>query len=150
MSKGRDWYKEQLSKPEWMEFRQQVYARDEYACVDCGEDGVRLHCHHEYYVRGKLPWEYPLHALATVCDDCHDKRHKHFSKIPHATQEDADMWVLFSEVERHMLEDHLKERDARIRWLEDRGAVWENEGRFWGFVDKKGRDRFFDEDGNSM
>jgi hypothetical protein len=143
-------YQEQVQTPEWYTLRRQVYNRDDFACVDCGEDGVRIHCHHEYYVKGKLAWEYPLHAFVTLCDGCHEKRHKHFSKMSHATQEDAEMWLLFTLADAMMLEEHLKDRDNRIRWLEDRDAIWEGNGRYWCFVDKKGRSRCFDEDGKPM
>lgn len=35
-----------------------------------------LNIHHNYYVRGKKPWEYPNDALVTLCEDCHKKRHE--------------------------------------------------------------------------
>jgi len=34
-----------------------------------------LNVHHNYYIRGKKPWEYPDDALVTLCEDCHKKRH---------------------------------------------------------------------------
>lgn len=34
-----------------------------------------LNVHHNYYTRGKKPWEYPDDALVTLCEDCHKKRH---------------------------------------------------------------------------
>jgi len=38
---------------------------------------VTLHCHHNYYVEGKLPWEYPLEAMTTLCEVCHERLHGH-------------------------------------------------------------------------
>ncbi len=35
-----------------------------------------LHVHHKYYVKGKLPWEYPNEALVTLCETCHFDFHK--------------------------------------------------------------------------
>lgn len=35
-----------------------------------------LNIHHNYYVRGKKPWEYTNDALVTLCEDCHRKRHE--------------------------------------------------------------------------
>jgi len=36
-----------------------------------------LNIHHNYYIRGKKPWEYPNgDALVTLCEDCHKKRHQ--------------------------------------------------------------------------
>lgn len=42
---------------------------------------VELHVHHHYYVKGRLPWEYPDLALITLCHECHwDLHQKH--RIP--------------------------------------------------------------------
>lgn len=35
-----------------------------------------LNVHHQYYVQGLKPWEYPDDALITLCEDCHKKRHQ--------------------------------------------------------------------------
>lgn len=29
--------------------------------------------HHRYYLHGKDPWEYPLEALVTLCESCHEE-----------------------------------------------------------------------------
>lgn len=34
---------------------------------------VELHAHHEFYIQGRLPWEYPLEAMTTLCSECHSK-----------------------------------------------------------------------------
>lgn len=34
-----------------------------------------LNIHHQYYVRGKNPWEYDDDALVTLCEECHKKLH---------------------------------------------------------------------------
>jgi 5-methylcytosine-specific restriction endonuclease McrA len=34
-----------------------------------------LQVHHEYYILGKLPWDYPDESLITLCIDCHQKVH---------------------------------------------------------------------------
>jgi hypothetical protein len=49
------------------------------------------------------------------------------------------------DVEAERLEAELDERGQRIAKLEDQGANWNNEGRFWSLGDKT-----FDEDGNPM
>jgi formate-dependent nitrite reductase cytochrome c552 subunit len=150
MLSGREYYLAQLQMPEWKAKRSEIYERDGCTCVDCGKNGVRLHCHHDYYVKGKKPWEYPAYAFATLCDGCHDKRHKALSNIPHSTQEDADEWVLFSEVYAWMLETHLKEREKRIGKLRARGATWDSENQYFGMVDKYGNSRFYDADGELL
>jgi hypothetical protein len=151
---GKEWYQAMLRRPEWLVKRREIYERDDHRCVDCGRPrgtgvGLTIECHHTYYVSGKKPWEYPAEALVTVCGGCHDKRHKTRIMV-HASQRDAEMWLLFTELEAAMLEEELKRRDERIDRLERKGAVWESEGRYYGLVDKKGRERFFDEDGNEM
>lgn len=34
-----------------------------------------LNIHHEYYIRGLMPWEYDNDSLITLCQDCHMKVH---------------------------------------------------------------------------
>lgn len=146
---GKEWYKQQLQTTEWKAKRAEVYARDGYACVDCGEDAVTIDCHHLHYVKGKPPWDYPTGDLVTVCRDCHEERHK-VSIMKFASHADAEMWYAISALEAAMLEEHLANIDNRIKWLEDRGATFDSENRYWGFVDRKGKSRFFDEDGNPL
>jgi hypothetical protein len=146
---GKAWYKKQLETPEWKAKRSEIYRRDNYSCVDCGSRGVTINCHHNHYVRGKKPWEYPSYALETVCDMCHERRHK--TKIlVHVTHDDAEMWYLFADLEAAILEEELRARRERIRRLEDQDAVWNSEGRFYCLFDEGGRERFFDEDGNDL
>jgi hypothetical protein len=146
---AKEWYKQQLEMPEWKAKRRTIYARDGHACVDCGEDGVTIHCHHLHYVAGKLPWEYHSDYLVTVCKECHDKRHR--SKlITFASEEEVESWYIFAQLEAEMIEEELAKRDERIRWLEDRGAEFDSENRYWGFIDRQGRPRFYDEDGNPL
>ncbi len=146
---GKEWYKQQLETLDWKAKRRKIYARDGYACVDCGEDGVTVHCHHLHYVAGKRPWEYHSDYLVTVCKHCHEKRHG--SKIiKFASEKDAELWHIFAELEAKMIAEELAKRDGRIRWLEDRGATFDTENRYWAFVDRKGRSRFYDEDGNPL
>ena len=38
-----------------------------------------LNIHHQYYIRGKVPWEYDNNALVTLCSRCHQKRHQQTS-----------------------------------------------------------------------
>lgn len=66
----------------WRSFREEVLRLDEYACRKCGRgkaDGVRLHVHHQQYIRGMKPWEYPHAMCDTLCSGCHAEEH---GKIP--------------------------------------------------------------------
>ena len=51
--------------------------RDGYKCLQCGrgESEVVLQVHHEIYIRGKSPWEYPLSDCRTLCKGCHARAH---------------------------------------------------------------------------
>lgn len=37
---------------------------------------IVLNVHHKYYIKEKLPWEYKVEALITVCAKCHTKIHE--------------------------------------------------------------------------
>jgi ribosomal protein S27AE len=64
-------------KSEWKTFRDEVIELDGYKCKDCGRTSneVVLQVHHKKYVKGKLPWEYPLQECETLCKGCHSARH---------------------------------------------------------------------------
>ena len=40
-----------------------------------------LHIHHNFYLIGQLPWEYPKEALRTLCRVCHHELHME-RKVP--------------------------------------------------------------------
>lgn len=47
-------------------------------CSSCGrgpDDGVILNVHHEHYMAGKKPWEYPYDQCRTLCSGCHAAEH---------------------------------------------------------------------------
>jgi len=59
-------------KPEWQKRRLEILERDNWTCQGCGDKKSTLHVHHKYYERGKLPWNYPITALVTLCEGCHN------------------------------------------------------------------------------
>lgn len=36
----------------------------------------QLHVHHQYYAKGKNPWEYPDDCFIVLCENCHQIVHK--------------------------------------------------------------------------
>lgn len=63
---------------EWRHFREEVIKLDGGRCVRCCRslaDGVVLQVHHQVYVRGRLPWEYPHYECETLCKGCHAEEH---------------------------------------------------------------------------
>ena len=68
-------YSELLKDPRWQKVRLKVLNRDDFRCQDCLEDTDTLHVHHNYYEKGKLPWEYDIKSLKTLCCYCHEMEH---------------------------------------------------------------------------
>lgn len=66
-------YSEKLKDPRWQKKRLQILERDNWTCTACGDMRSTLAVHHFYYERGKDPWDYPDDALATLCEDCHER-----------------------------------------------------------------------------
>ncbi len=64
-------YQQLLRDPRWQKKRLQVFARDKWACLDCGATSKELQVHHKWYLAGKRPWEVPMQALVTLCVTCH-------------------------------------------------------------------------------
>jgi hypothetical protein len=64
-------YADKLKDPRWQKVRLEVMARDAWTCQVCGDQTATLAVHHRGYYRDTEPWEYPLHALVTLCEFCH-------------------------------------------------------------------------------
>lgn len=73
-------YPEKLRDPRWQKIRLQVMERDDWKCAECGDKRATLHVHHIRYEWGKEPWEYPIEALKTLCEFCHELEHEIQSK----------------------------------------------------------------------
>lgn len=65
-------YWELLKHPLWQRKRLQVMERAGFKCQSCGTGEVTLHVHHQYYERGKNPWDYPDASLRCLCENCHE------------------------------------------------------------------------------
>ena len=64
-------YAEKLRDPRWQKMRLQVMERDEFKCRSCKSGTETLNVHHAYYLKGAVPWDYPLAHLITLCESCH-------------------------------------------------------------------------------
>ncbi len=69
-------YSNLLKDPRWQKKRLEILQRDGFKCTNCGDDSHTLHVHHLYYTKGLKPWEYPDDALVTLCERCHNDKHK--------------------------------------------------------------------------
>lgn len=70
-SKRREEYLEKLKDPRWQKMRLKILERDDFTCQICYDTEITLHVHHRYYLRDTNPWEYPMEALVTLCEECH-------------------------------------------------------------------------------
>ncbi len=68
-------YKQQLKDPRWFKVKKRVFRRDNYTCRVCGEKYF-LNVHHLFYAKGRKAWDYPIDALITLCNECHNKWHE--------------------------------------------------------------------------
>lgn len=59
----------------YLEWRKQVFARDNYTCQKCGLVSGNIHAHHikQFYTHPELRFE--LSNGITYCNKCHDKHH---------------------------------------------------------------------------
>lgn len=64
-------YREKLKDPRWQRLRLKTLDRAEWCCEWCGDTAATLHVHHNFYVRGRQPWEYSAAELAVLCEHCH-------------------------------------------------------------------------------
>src|SRR5438105_2382164 len=71
MDEDRRPYREKLLDPRWQRVRLRVFARDNWACIACGETTRTLHVHHLAYQPGQAPWAAHPDTLATLCALCH-------------------------------------------------------------------------------
>ena len=50
--------------------------------IPLNPSNLPLHVHHQYYIKGKEPWDYDDSALITLCVDCHQNRHSSSVPVP--------------------------------------------------------------------
>ena len=62
-------YQEKLRDPRWQKKRLEVFNRDNFKCIYCGDENTTLCVHHRVY-KGD-PWEVDLDDLITCCEHCH-------------------------------------------------------------------------------
>lgn len=77
-------YASLLTDPRWRHLRLQVLNRDRFRCRSCPPDAPHdrpLHVHHTQYISGRLPWQYPMRMLVTLCSQCHHELHGRPARI---------------------------------------------------------------------
>lgn len=95
-------YSELLKDPRWQKKRLEILNRDSWKCCQCSRGDKTLHVHHKQYRRGAKPWEYDDSELTTLCEGCHDKRHRVSSRLTelmaHFGAADLEMMLGFVEL----------------------------------------------------
>ncbi len=66
---------EERNSAVYRRWRQQVLARDEFTCQDCGLAGENLHAHHIQAFAEHPELRLELSNGVTLCADCHGQRH---------------------------------------------------------------------------
>lgn len=66
-------YSEKLKDPRWQRLRLKKMEASNWSCQCCDNKEKTLHIHHKIYKKCE-PWEYELHELECLCEDCHDWR----------------------------------------------------------------------------
>lgn len=99
-------YFEQLKDPRWQRRRLEILSRDGFACKLCYDKDKTLHVDHAYYIKGRLPWDYPDWSLVTLCAPCHESKHEDDDKSVHAPWEALvdSLWDGSPDLEEGLLE----------------------------------------------
>ena len=99
--KGKSKYSEKLKNPKWQKIRLKILERDEWVCQRCFDDESTLAVHHRYYIKGKEPWDYPIDAFVTLCENCH--------QLENEGRTEAEQNLLFALRKKEFLFDNLQE-----------------------------------------
>lgn len=67
-------YKIQLSRPEWLAFREFIFVVKGKKCELCGSL-KDIQIHHKRYINGRLAWEYIPDDVVVLCGNCHKRIH---------------------------------------------------------------------------
>lgn len=66
--------KSQYKSTKWAKLQLTVFERDNNQCRECSSKRF-LNCHHRYYLRSRIVWDYPLSCFKTLCKECHNNFH---------------------------------------------------------------------------
>jgi hypothetical protein len=62
-------------------WRNTIFKRDNYTCVDCGKKGGKLHAHHIYNWAKNPKLRYRTSNGITLCTKCHSEKHPNIKKL---------------------------------------------------------------------
>ena len=68
-------YAEKLKDRRWQKKRLKVLERDNFECQLWTKHKGTIIVHHKYYLKVKDPWQYPMKALISLCENCNKLIH---------------------------------------------------------------------------
>lgn len=100
MARRESEYSKKLRDPRWQKKRLEIFERDNWTCLICGDAEATLNVHHRYYTPGCEPWDCPNDVLATLCQSCHE--------IERVQMQDYEKLILNSLKEKFFADDLLQ------------------------------------------
>lgn len=105
---SRPRYQDLLLTFEWRNKRDKILFLDNHTCQICkGRDKI-LDVHHTYYIKDRLPWEYPDYSLITLCKDCHEFLHERKKAARYDRERITDEPMHISDVLGHVIKKIIK------------------------------------------
>jgi hypothetical protein len=99
--KASETYLAKLRNPRWQKKRLEVMQRDVFTCQICFDNESTLNVHHRYYLSGtEGPWDYPLDALVTLCESCHEMETVEMPGAIHALNIQFKRFFYSSDIDR--------------------------------------------------
>lgn len=88
-------FRQYIASPEWQHVRDEVIRRDNYKCVECGEEystkgSVVHHKDYDNWGSGDI---YEIMDCILLCKKCHTKAHAVMNNVPFWAKRYPDIWV---------------------------------------------------------
>jgi glutaredoxin len=135
-------YSEKLKDPRWQKKRLEIFQRDDFKCVYCGDDKNTLHIHHLQYDRShKDPWDYENEKMITLCEYCHqlefNNRNHNESFLLERLREFGYSFYDIKIIEEFLTCKFLKTKDRDLM-METILYFNRNEGKFEDVIEQHG------------
>lgn len=68
-------YWQKLQDPRWQKLRLKAMEAKNFSCEICKDNESTLNVHHKEYFKEHEPWDYNIHQLSVLCENCHETQH---------------------------------------------------------------------------